>query len=172
MTFPATRSAGLCALLLCSAGRVTAQHQAAPFLHWALTAEAGRLTPRDTAGAKDEAEGTQPAETSTLVLAGLTGAVLGGVAAGFVGAGIGADDELEAAVIGGTIGATLAIPIAVHLANHSRGNLGLSLLASGLVGGALLTVAVASDNVTPLLFAPVTQVITSIAVEQDTFRGD
>jgi hypothetical protein len=171
MTASTMRSVGLAALLLGSAGRLTAQHQGDLFVHWTLGSEAGRPTPRGSM--RDETEGTQPTETSTLVLAGLAGAVVAAFTGGYVATKVdGDDDDLEAAVIGGSIGITLAVPMAVHLANHRRGNLGLSLLASGLVGGGALAVALASDNGTILLLAPVTQLVTSVAIEEDALRGD
>jgi hypothetical protein len=62
------------------------------------------------------------------------------------------------------MGTSLAIPTAVHLANGSRGNVGRSILASTLIGGALLGVGVAAESGEVVLAAPFVQLIASVLI--------
>ena len=151
----------LCGLLLLSPIGLAAQRRAEPvFRAW-----------DDTVAADPRPAG--PADGGTMALAGAGGLVAGALAGGYVGVEIDGDtglDAAEGAVIGGLIGTSLVIPTAVHLANGGRGNLGRSLLASVLAGGAMLGLGAATESGEILLAAPVVQLITSLLIEGDTTR--
>jgi hypothetical protein len=151
----------LCGLRLLSPIGLAAQRRAEPvFRAWDDTVA---VDPRPA----------RPADGGMMALAGAGGLVAGALAGGYVGVEIDGDtglDAAEGAVIGGLIGTSLVIPTAVHLANGGRGNLGRSLLASVLAGGAMLGLGAATESGEILLAAPFVQLITSLLIEGDTTR--
>ena len=151
----------LCGLLLLSPIGLAAQRRAEPVL----------LAWDDTVAADPRPAG--PADRGMMALAGAGGLVAGALAGGYVGVEIDGDTGLDAgegAVIGGLIGTSLLVPTAVHLANGGRGNLGRSLLASVLAGGAMLGLGAATESGEILLAAPFVQLVTSLLIEGDTTR--
>jgi hypothetical protein len=151
----------LCGLLLLSPISLAAQRRAEPvFRAWDGTVA---VDPRSVG----------PADGGMMALAGAGGLVAGALAGGYVGVEIDGDtglDAAEGAVIGGLIGTSLLVPTAVHLANGGRGNLGRSLLASVLAGGAMLGLGAAAESGEILLAAPFVQLVTSLLIEGDTTR--
>jgi hypothetical protein len=106
-----------------------------------------------------------------MILGGLVGGTIGFFAGGFLGAAIATDRNcgdfcgLEGAVWGAAAGVSALIPLGVHVANRGRGNFAPSLGASLAIGLAGTGIAFAMNNAVPLLFIPVAQLITSVAIE-------
>lgn len=155
-------------LLLALAAPLSAQLRPAGFESWHPPAIERAPVSRA------EMAGTSQAGTPGLVLAGLAGGTMGFFSGLFIGGAIGGgnricgDDAcgLEEAAYGAVIGETVGLPLAVHLANHSRGSLGLSLLASAGISAVGLLAIDASNDGAPLIAVPIAQLISSILIER------
>lgn len=109
-----------------------------------------------------------------MILGGLVGGTIGFFAGGFLGASLGNDRNcedfcgLEEAVWGAGAGVSTLLPLGVHLANHRRGNFGISLGVSLAIGAVGMGIAFTANNGVPLLFIPLAQLITSVAIEHQS----
>lgn len=110
-------------------------------------------------------------ESMVGVLSFVPGALVGGVAGVVISDcshGGGEFCGLEGAVMGMVAGGSLSIPVGVHLVNHRRGNLGLSMLVSALIGGASIGSAYATNGAAGLVIGPVLSVVSSVIIENVT----
>lgn len=160
------RTTALLLFLSVTAAPLTAQARASGWQSW----RAPSLAPAVRPAVQREAG------TVGLVLAGLTGGTLGFFGGLYLGSAIGGgnricgDDAcgLEEAAYGAVIGESVLLPLGIHLANHSRGNYGLSLLASAGIAAVGIAAISATDDASPLIAVPIAQIVSSILIERAT----
>lgn len=123
-----------------------------------------------------------PGSTTGMIAAGLGAGLVGFVVVGYIGARIADDpnnyedlDALGGAIVGGTIGESMLLPFGVHLADHRRGRVLPAVLASLGIGVAGVSLAIATQDAAPLpvvilVLTPISQLISSIAIERATAR--
>jgi hypothetical protein len=113
-------------------------------------------------------------DDGSMAFGGLTAGFVGVFVGGYTGSALGGgnrvcgDDPcgLEGAIWGAALGMSAAIPLGVHLVNHRRGNYATELGASLAIGVVGLGLVYGGNSGVPLLFIPLGQLATSIAIER------
>jgi hypothetical protein len=106
-----------------------------------------------------------------MVFAGLVGGVVGAVVGVTVGGSCAELDCEPGAIYGLIIGEALGLATGAHLANGSRGNLGISVLATLAISGTGVAAAALADRGIVLVAIPVLQIAAAIGVQRRADRG-
>ncbi len=147
------------------AGRLHAQRLGAPF--------------PSASSSPEPAPAIQPiprerANPALMAAAGAAGGAVGFFAGALAGAKLTEHDCEDCAFVGAIYGAVAGgsalLPLGVHVANRGRGNLGLSLLSSLVIGGAGLALASGTNSAAVMVPVPVLQIVSSILIERRTER--
>jgi len=152
-------------LSLSGVPRAAAQRLAPGYLHGTLAI----VSPSATA----VGQAVQPND-GAMILGGLVGGAIGVFGGGYLGASLNCNSNyddfcgLEGALWGAAAGVSTLLPLGVHAANGGRGKYGSSLGVSLAIGALGMGIAYSTNDAVPLLFVPVAQLISSVAIEHRT----